>query len=352
MSNLRNRLIRTAFEALYFSGAHVLLAPFCRGVGAVFTLHHVRPPRFEPFQPNSLLEIAPDFLETVIAILRDAGVDWVSLDEMHRRMIERDFGRRFACLTLDDGYRDNKEWAYPILKRQNVPFAIYVPSSFPDRLGKLWWRTLEAVIAIATHLTVAIDGERREVPCGSVQEKGQAFASLYWWLRSLPTNAAIFEVIADLADRHGVDPTAICGERCMTWSEIAELASDPLVTIGAHTVNHVILAKASDTVATSELTMGRAVLEAALGQAPAHFSYPFGDAGAAGPREFAAAREAGYKTAVTTRPGVLFAEHADHLLALPRLSINGDFQRERYVRVLESGTGSALWNGFRRLNVA
>jgi peptidoglycan/xylan/chitin deacetylase (PgdA/CDA1 family) len=138
----------------------------------------------------------------------------------------------------------------------------------------------------------------------------------------------------------------------MTWAEIAELASDPLVTIGAHTVNHVILSKASDAVAMSELKMGRSVLEAALGKAPAHFSYPFGDAGAAGPREFAAAREAGYKTAVTTRPGVLFGEHADHLLALPRLSLNGDFQRERYVHVLASGTGSAVWNGFRRLNVA
>jgi peptidoglycan/xylan/chitin deacetylase (PgdA/CDA1 family) len=352
MSSLKNRLIRTAFEALYFSGAHVLLAPFCRGVGAVFTLHHVRPSRFERFQPNSLLEIAPEFLETVIAILRDAGVEWVSLDEMHRRMIERDFGRRFACLTLDDGYRDNKQWAYPILKRHGVPFAIYVPSSFPDRLGQLWWRTLEAVIANATSLAVVIGGERHAVECASVEEKGEAFASLYWWLRSLPTNAAIFEAVADLAGRHGVDPAAICAEQCMTWSEIAELASDPLVTIGAHTANHIIMSKAPDAVAMSELKMGRAVLEAALGKAPAHFSYPFGDAGAAGPREFAAAREAGYKTAVTTRPGVLFAEHADHLLALPRLSINGDFQRERFVRVLASGTGSALWNGFRRLNVA
>ena len=84
MSSFRNRLIRAAFEALYFSGAHVLLAPFCRGVGAVFTLHHVRPPRFEPFQPNSLLEIAPDFLATVIAILRDADVEDVSPHERAR----------------------------------------------------------------------------------------------------------------------------------------------------------------------------------------------------------------------------------------------------------------------------
>jgi peptidoglycan/xylan/chitin deacetylase (PgdA/CDA1 family) len=352
MSNLRTRLIRTAFEALYFSGAHRLLAPFCRGVGAVFTLHHVRPPRFEEFQPNSLLEIAPDFLETVITILRDANVDWVSLDEMHRRMTERDFARRFACLTLDDGYRDNKEWAYPILKRHGVPFAVYVPSSFPDRLGKLWWRVLEQTIANATRLTLAIDGERREIECASAAQKRQAFASLYWWLRSLPTNQAIFDVVADLAERHGVDAAAICDEHCMAWREIAELSRDPLVTIGAHTVNHVILSKTSDDVARSELKMGQAALEAALGKAPKHFSYPFGDAGAAGPREFAAALEAGYKTAVTTRPGVLFAEHADHLLALPRLSINGDFQRERYVRVLLSGTGSGLWNGFRRLDVA
>ena len=125
--------------------------------------------------------------------------------------------------------------------------------------------------------------------------------------------------------------------------------SDPLVTIGAHTVNHVILAKTSDAAARSELKMGRAVLETALGKAPDHFAYPFGDPSTAGPRQFEAAREAGYKTAVTTRPGVLFEDHANHLLALPRLSINGDFQRERYLQVLLSGAGTAVWNGFRRV---
>ena len=77
-------------------------------------------------------------------MLRDAEIDLISLDEMHRRMVEGDFRRRFACVTLDDGYRDNREWAYPILKRQHVPFAIYVPTSFPDRLGKLWWIALDS----------------------------------------------------------------------------------------------------------------------------------------------------------------------------------------------------------------
>ena len=50
---------------------------------------------------------------------------------MHRRLIERDFRRRFVCLTFDDGYRDNLRYALPILKKYDAPFTIYIPTSFP-----------------------------------------------------------------------------------------------------------------------------------------------------------------------------------------------------------------------------
>jgi peptidoglycan/xylan/chitin deacetylase (PgdA/CDA1 family) len=352
VTNVRKKLIQTAFEALYFSGAHVLLSSLCRGVGAVLMFHHVRPARLDPFQPNRMLEITPSFLEQVIVGLRDANIDLVSLDEVHRRLTERDFGRRFACLTLDDGYRDNKEFAYPIFKRYAVPFAIFVPTSFPDRLGQLWWLMLELAIANSDTIELTIDGALQRISCASLTQKREVYSRMYWWLRDLPTNAEITDIVSGLARRCGLDPRALCEKDCMTWSEIADMARDPLVTIGAHTVNHVILSKVSEADARSEIKLGRAELKEALGKAPDHFAYPFGDASTAGPREFAAARDAGYKMAVTTRPGVLFAEHADHLWALPRLSINGEFQRERYVQVLMSGTGTAMWNGFRRLNVA
>jgi peptidoglycan/xylan/chitin deacetylase (PgdA/CDA1 family) len=98
--------------------------------------------------------------------------------------------------------------------------------------------------------------------------------------------------------------------------------------------------------------MSAAVIESALGKAPVHLSYPVGDSTSAGPREFAIARELGFKTAVTTRPGVLFPAHREHLTALPRISLNGEYQQLRYVEVLLSGAATAIWNGFRRVDAA
>jgi peptidoglycan/xylan/chitin deacetylase (PgdA/CDA1 family) len=349
---VKSTIIRSGFDTLYFSGAHLLLRPFFEGVGAIMMLHHVRPPRPDAFQPNRLLEVSPEFLSQTIAWLRGQDIDIVSLDEMHRRLTVRDFARRFVCITFDDGYRDNKVWAYPILKRHDAPFAIYIPTSFPERRGKLWWLALETVIAQNDSVVVAIDGKEQSLDCPDAARKRAAYDTIYWWLRGLSTEAEIHAVVDDLAARYGVDMAPVADELCMDWNEIRELAADPLVTMGAHTVNHVMLAKATDDVVRSELKVSRDVIEGALGKPVHHFAYPYGGRDLASGREFRIASELGYKTAVTTRPGVLFPEHGEHLTALPRLSLNGEYQQSRYVKVLMSGAATALFNGFRRVDAA
>jgi peptidoglycan/xylan/chitin deacetylase (PgdA/CDA1 family) len=108
----------------------------------------------------------------------------------------------------------------------------------------------------------------------------------------------------------------------------------------------------SEQAVRAEMEQSRAVIEAALGKRPHHLAYPVGDPTSAGAREFRIASELGFKTAVTTRPGVIFRKHREHLTALPRISVNGDFQRQRYLKVLMSGSATAMWNGFRRVNAA
>ena len=83
-----------------------------------------------------------------------------------------------------------------------------------------------------------------------------------------------------------------------------------------------------------------------------HFSFPYGDPGSAGPRDFALARQAGFKTAVTTRKGMVFPAHRRHLTALPRVSLNGDFQSLTYTALYLSGAPFALWNRFQQVDAA
>src|SRR6185295_17426163 len=269
-----------------------------------------------------------------------------------RRLTERQFGRRFVCITIDDGYRDTLNWAYPILKKHQAPFCVYIPTSFPDRLGELWWLTLEAVVARNKRISLLIDGKEQSFDCATITDKRHVYDQLYGWVRSFKTEDELRNAVRDLSARYQVDIAAFCEELCMNWDELAALSADPLVTIGAHTVNHVMLAKVPENVARSEMQMSRSVIEASLGVRPEHLSYPVGDPTSAGAREFQIAAELGFKTAVTTRPGVLFRAHCEHLTALPRISLNGEHQQLRYVRVLLSGAATAVWNGFRRVNAA
>ena len=350
---MKKTIIRTGMETIYFSGMHHVLRPLLGGVGAILTLHHVRPPRDDAFQPNRLLEVTPIFLEALLRRLKRRRVDVITLDEMHRRFIENDFKRRFVCITFDDGYKDLARWAHPLFKQYELPYALYIPTSFPDRLGELWWLGLEAVIARNQRIGMTINGEQRYFDARNVAEKRELYDAVYGYLRSMKSEDSVRTLVRDLCATYRVDMAEICQELCMDWQEIGELAQDPLVTIGAHTVNHMMLKKvANEDTVRAEMDMSRSVLEAALGQRPAHLAYPVGDPTSAGPREFRIAAELGFKTAVTTRPGVLFKAHAEHLMALPRLSLNGEYQSQRYVKVLMSGAGTAMWNGFRRVNAA
>jgi peptidoglycan/xylan/chitin deacetylase (PgdA/CDA1 family) len=350
VEGFRYRLYRTVLDALYFSGAHWMMRPLVGGAGAILMLHHVRPARRDRFQPNRLLEVTPKFFERVVRRLRKSKVDIISLDEMHRRLVSREFPRRFVCITFDDGYKDNHEFAYPILKKYEAPFAIYVASSFADRVGELWWLALEAVVAQNELIGLRIEGRDRWFEARNVPEKRAVYDHIYKWLRDLPTEDALRRLMRELTTRHRVDMGAFCRDLCMDWQELAALAADPLVTIGAHTVNHPILTKVDDKTVRAELDNSRAVIEAALGVRPRHLAYPVGDRTSAGPREFKIASDLGFSTAVTTRPGVIFPQHASHLTALPRISLNGNFQKQRYAKVLISGSATALNNRFRQVN--
>lgn len=333
----RTMMFRAAFRALDATGANRALKARAQGLGLILTLHHVRPWAGRDFAPNRLLEVTPEFLDQTLIRARELGFDLVSLDEAWRRVNTGFSHRPFLHLTFDDGYRDVRDNALPILEKHGAPATLYVTSRFADGDGDVWWLELEEALRRAARVFVDLGRGEAVLETQTAAEKQAAWNAIYWRLRSGPEQALRAEV-RRLSGEQGVDPQSFARELCMTWAELKAVAAHPLVTIGAHTVTHPMLAKHSDDVARAEMADGRDAIAAKLGIEARHFAYPVGDRSAVGPRDHALASALGFETAVTTRPGHLTAAHSATPTALPRVSLNGHFQTRAALDALLAGT--------------
>jgi peptidoglycan/xylan/chitin deacetylase (PgdA/CDA1 family) len=347
----KQKVIAAGFSFLRATRLHKALAPLTRGLGAILMLHHVRPWLDRPFVPNRLLEVEPGYLDAALTMIKSRGFDLVTLDEAVRRIGANGSARPFVALTFDDGYRDNVEHALPVLERHHAPFTLNVTAGFADRTARLWWVELEEAITALGQIVITIDGEAFALSAVTPGEKQTAFDALYWRLRSGPEER-LLTVIATLLAQAGLSSPGIVERLCLDWDGIEALAAHPLCTIGVHTMTHPMLAKHDANFVRAELAESRRLIEAHIGRPAGHLAYPVGDPGSAGARDFAIAEDLGFASAVTTRPGMLFPAHRAHLMALPRLSLNGNWQSLESLDMLLTGVPFLLWNKGRRLNVA
>lgn len=349
--DLRHRAFAMAFRGIAATRADRWAAGLARGRGVILTLHRVCAPNLDAFSPNRILDITPGFLDEVLAHLRAAQIDIVSMDEAVIRIREPEAGRFFVALTFDDGFRDVAGVALPVLRKYQAPACVYVVPGFAQGTSPLWWLDLEEAVRRLEHVDITLDGAKMSWPARTTAEKRRAYDAVYWLLRSRPEHE-LRACIAALAQKAGHDSLGLVSRLCLDWEEICRLAADPLITLGAHTLTHPRLARIAAAAALDEISGSKAEIEALTGLTIRHFAYPVGDAASAGLREFAMAAQAGFTSAVTTRPGHVFAGHAAHLHALPRVSLNGLHQNRAALRALLSGLPFLALNRGRKLDIA
>ncbi|TIT52099.1 MAG: polysaccharide deacetylase, partial [Mesorhizobium sp.] len=238
--------------------------------------------------------------------------------------------------------------ALPVLEKHGAPITIYVAPGLINGAADLWWEVVEDIVNARNRLILTTPNGLVTIDCSTPGKKLQAFARLYDYLTLEVREEDQRTVLRELAQSNGIELDARQG-MLMNWDEIRAMAGHPLVTIGAHTVNHRNLKRLSEADARHEVDDVRRILQAELGEAPRHFAYPYGYASAVGGREVGFARDAGYASAVTTRHGVLRAEHAGFLQALPRISVNGRYQSVPHIRTMLSGVTTPLANAGKML---
>ena len=323
-------------ELAYFSGRARWAEIENGGAGAILRFQRVRPSSRATFQPLKADEITPRFLDRTIRALKRWRYDIIGIDEVCRRAVIMPERKRFVCLSFDGASKDLLTHAYPVLARHRVPFVVYVPTAFPDGVGEAWGLALEAIIDGESRLSLMIERHERHFSIRTVAEKHEVFAFLSGWLRLLPP-PELSVAINDLCSRYGVELKQLSREASMDWADLATLAADPNVTFGSTTVNFPVLSNLKDAVARREMSMGRAVAEAALRREVRHFAYPFGDRGAWRRAHVVMTEELGFASAVSAISGIVEAEGRTNLHALPRISWDGRRGSLRAMRALLSG---------------
>lgn len=333
-----------------FSGVAPLARPFVGGVGAILMLHRVTAQPIDPDSANRHLVISPHFLDAVLERMKRDGYTFLDMDSLVERLVSgRVRGGRLAVVTADDGYRDNLLEALPVLERHQVPMTIYVAPALIDGTALLWWDLLETVVARNDVVTVPTADGPVCLDAATEAQKRAANRRLGEMISRRVAEADRDRFAIDLALAHGVDPDRSRRDLLMDWDEIARIAAHPLINIGAHTMHHYNLRRLDQPEALDEMVGSADVLEARLGTRPRHFAYPYGFAEAVGIREVDLAREAGFASAVTTRHGLLQPGHANHVHALPRISVNGRYQQIAHLRTMLSGVTTPLANSGKRL---
>lgn len=305
------------------------------GDGLIFTLHHVRPASPLPFQPNRHLDVTPGFLDAVLVALRELGYDFLSLEDAADRLMAPPTGKRFACFTLDDGFRDNAVHAKPVFAAHGAPYTIFVCKGLSEGTHSAWWETLAALLQKTEQIEFDFGRRAEQLPTATTAQKAVAFERLAHVINGIDEAQAVSAIDA-LAARNGVDPLAVCRDLVMTRAELQALATDPLLSYGAHTVSHRGLARLDDAEAEAEAAESAAYVAAITGRPCRTFAYPYGDARSVSTRETDRLKRHGL-IGVTTRPGTLRAGGVADMQALPRVSLNGLYQKARYVRALASG---------------
>jgi peptidoglycan/xylan/chitin deacetylase (PgdA/CDA1 family) len=324
LNNYRKKIwISRLAPLIQASGLCSIFRPFYSGMGHILTFHRVIPPLAGPRIHNHQgLEVSPEHLEEVIQYFLKRNYRFLSLDQLKTVLDRGDADQKFVVFTFDDGYQDVWQYAYPVFQQYKVPFAIYISTNFPDQTAILWWYMLEDFVLRKDRISFCLSGKTYDIYCVNWEEKEAAFARLRQIILNEPDQlrlpGILKTIFGDLYAALMQDSQSLS----LSWGQIRSLSQDPLVTIGAHTINHYPLSQLDESMLKQEVEGSRLRIEQEIQVPVRHFAYPFGKKGEASLREFAFVQQAGFLTATTTRIGNIFPAHKDFPTALPRISIN------------------------------
>jgi peptidoglycan/xylan/chitin deacetylase (PgdA/CDA1 family) len=269
----------------------VLEQPSSRRRYQVLVYHKVSPdphPYFPPLLPEN-------FERQVLFLKRHYTL--LDLEELVERCCKNSIPRKAVAISFDDGYRDNYDFAFPILRKHGIPATIFLTTSAIDNRQKIWHDRVFDSFRFATKQSAALileDVIRRA--------KGMGSSERLEYVRKIE------EQLAPNIPEEFKTPM-------LCWRQIMEM-SKAGISFGSHTCTHPILSRENSAELRRELVNSKKEIEACLGRNTALLAYPNGQKHDFSSEVIKETREAGYKCAFTTIMGS--NRRTDNLYTLKR----------------------------------
>ena len=248
----------------------------------VLNYHRIGAPT-DPLLDEALFSATQDDFDLQVRMLKE-GFDVVGLsdlpDVIHDLQLARHRpwqSKRFAMITFDDGYRDNFELAFPVLRANDTTGVFFIATGFIDEPRLAWWDEIAWMVRSSTRDQIELpenwlqrplklDGSDRRAAIGQLLK-------VYYRLDGSRTGQFLNRVAEQTGS--GRAPAEAAAGLWMTWEMIREMNAVGM-EFGAHTVTHPVLANLSADEQGQELCESRLQLEKQFGKPVTALSYPVG----------------------------------------------------------------------------
>jgi len=298
-------------RGLIWSGASLLLSQLQeRDLLLVLNYHRIGNPDEDLFDPGVFSATAEQFSDQIshlkrrvsLATLEEAlaFIGGTRKEEAHR---SKETARRCRVLiTFDDGYRDNFDIAYPILRSHGVQGVFFLATSMVGSCAVPWWDRIAYSIRTARKrqftlrypMELVVDLDRNGL-------RGSLDAILRLYKRQENTDPARF--LFELAEAVQGEEVPGIERRFLNWDEAREMSRGGMA-FGSHTHSHALLSQLTPQRQYEELAQSRAILKEQLGVEVAALAYPVGHRDSFSGETKRIAREAGYRGAFSHYGGM------------------------------------------------
>jgi peptidoglycan/xylan/chitin deacetylase (PgdA/CDA1 family) len=205
-------------------------------------------------------------------------------------------------ITFDDGYMDNFQLAYPILRRHGVQGVFFLPTGFAGTGRIPWWDEIAYIVKHSRRTRFRL--EYPQPQDFDLEAEGIA-RSLMYILRlykqpAMRDASRFVEQLEQACDSSRPGPGA---QRCfLDWNEAREMQQGGMA-FGSHTHSHEILSKLPAESQLQELRVSREILERELGRPIDTLAYPVGARDTFSAETISALRQANYRAAFSFYTG-------------------------------------------------